>query len=232
MTSPPTPVPPTTAPPTSLAQELAQVRARSRASPEQRQVFTRATEDLRASGIQGEALGAGEMAPDFALPSADGRLISLESLIAGGPAVIVFYRGGWCPYCNITLCAFESARPEIERLGGRMIAVSPERPEHAADTRRNGELGFEVLSDADGRVARLFGLWFTLPEALVQTYRALGIDLPARNGGEDWALPMPATYVVGRDGVVAYAFVEADYTRRAEPAAVVAALARLATQKG
>ena len=211
----------------TLADELAQARARSRASAEQRQIFARATEDLRATGITGEALGVGEMAPDFTLPAADGRMVSLEGLIAGGPAVIVFYRGGWCPYCNITLVGFQRVLPEIERRGARLIAVSPERPEHAANTRRNGALGFEVLSDPDGRVARLFGLWFTLPDDLAHTYRALGIDLPARNGNNSWALPMPATYVVGRDGVVAYAFVEADYTQRAEPAEVIAALDRL-----
>ena len=210
----------------SLKDELDKLRAASaeRFPPETLATMQGATQDLIASGIAEQSTSEGSAAPDFSLPNAHGEPVASEALWGDGPAVVSFYRGGWCPYCNIELKALQDRLPEIEALGARLVAITPETPDNALTTQEKNEVGFDVLSADGNRVASAFGLSFRLPEAIVDLYKGFGIDLEASNGEASQTLPVPATFVIGKGGKVLKAFVDADYTTRAEPDDVIAAL--------
>jgi len=177
-----------------------------------------------------KARKAGDQFPSVTLTDQLGRPVDLAALTAQGPLVVTFYRGGWCPYCNLELRAYQSALPEIERLGARLIAVTPETPDNALSTAEKNDLAFTVLSDGRGRLADALGIRFELSDAVKAYFVKAGHDLPARNGDDRWSLPMPATYVVEKGGRIALASVDPDYRRRLEPAAALAALAGLDTR--
>jgi peroxiredoxin len=206
--------------------ELAQA-SRARRPAEAQAVIDAALERLRASGLAQSSLQPGEMAPDFELPDTDGRPVSLEATLRNGPAVVTFYRGGWCPYCNLALRALHQAMARIRAAQATLIAITPQLADGVRETRATLGLDFPMLTDRGNKVSRLFGLAFRLPDDLIALYRRLGVDLAAANGMAAWELPLPATYVVAPDGNVAYAMVDVDYTRRAEPDDVLAALERL-----
>ena len=210
----------------SLKDELDKQRAASaeRFPPETLATMQGATKDLIASGIAERSAGEGSAAPDFSLPNAHGEPVASEALWGDGPAVVSFYRGGWCPYCNIELKALQDRLPEIEALGARLVAITPETPDNALTTQEKNEIGFDVLSDDGNRVASAFGLTFRLPDVVKDLYKGFGIDLEASNGEASQTLPVPATFVIGKGGRVLKAFVDADYTRRAEPDEIIAAL--------
>jgi len=199
----------------------------ARMAPERLAVFDSSTTALRATGIEGLALKPGGLAPDIALDDAMGRSVRLSDLWRHGPLVIVFYRGGWCPYCNLTLRAWQQRLPEIANRGASLVAISPQSPDNTLDTAEKNALAFPVLSDSTLEAARAFGIAFDLQPDLVELYMGFGNDLPARNGNGRWALPVPATFVIGRDGRVAFAHVEADYRQRAEPDDVLRVVDRL-----
>lgn len=190
-------------------------------------VMDLATAEVAASGIAESSLGVGAKAPEFTLPDATGTDVNLSSLLDEGPVVLTFYRGGWCPYCSIELRALQTRLPEITAAGATLVAVSPQTPDSSLLTAEKLALAFPVLSDVGNRVAEAFGLVFYLPEALREVYAGFGIDLPAANGDKTFRLPVPATYVLRRDGTVAWRFADPDYTKRAEPDDVLAALATL-----
>ncbi|MFO1037498.1 MAG: peroxiredoxin-like family protein [Geminicoccaceae bacterium] len=177
----------------------------------------RATAELQASGLAERALKAGDTAPGFNLPDPDRQPVASADLLRQGPLVVSFYRGVWCPYCNMELRALEEVRPEIEALGGHLVAISPQTAVNSRKSKRENKLGFPILSDLGNEVAAAFGLRFDLPDYLVELYRSLGNDLPGFNGEGSWTLPMPGRFVIGSDGVIGYAEVNPDYTRRPEP---------------
>ena len=177
-----------------------------------------------ARTIVNGALGKGQQAPSFELPDADGKLITLGSRLKSGSVVVTFYRGGWCPYCNIALRALQSHLPEIKRYGGSLVAISPERPDQSLNTREKLELGFDVLSDHDNIVARRFGLVYHVSDAARERLLELGRDLVAHNGSQTWELPITATYVVDPNGLIVFAHIDADYRDRLDPALIVEAL--------
>ncbi|HEX8299800.1 MAG TPA: peroxiredoxin-like family protein [Rubricoccaceae bacterium] len=181
-------------------------------------------DSLTAEEAVGIALKVGDTAPDFALPDASGRTVRLSDLLASGPVVLAFYRGSWCPYCNTELRGLQQALPQVEAARARLVAVSPQTPDSSVSIVERQGLTFPVLSDAGNRVAREFGLVFRVGDDVREQYRTYGIDLERSNGDASWELPVPATYVVAPDRTITYAFVEADYTRRAAPADIVAAL--------
>ncbi|MDT8375527.1 MAG: peroxiredoxin-like family protein [Mariprofundaceae bacterium] len=185
------------------------------------------TELLRQSGLADHAVQAGQSAPDFDLPELGGNRVSLSEEVKNGPVVISFYRGAWCPYCNLEMQALQRALPEIEAAGGKLIAIAPELPEHAGQIRDKGNLTFPLLNDRDNSVARECGLVFTLPASLRPVYEGFGIDLVSSQGNDRFELPIPATYIVDRDGVVAHAFVDVDYTKRMEPSEIIEVLKKL-----
>ena len=212
-----------------LAQALHERREASRARiPEQTlAIMDAATAELEASGLAEQSLSVGAPAPDFSLPNATGDQVTLSKLLAQGPVVLAFYRGGWCPYCSIELRALQSRISEISAAGATLVAISPQTPDNSLSTAEMLELAFPVLSDVGNQVARDYGLVFSLPEDLRGVYTGWGLDIPTANGDESFELPLPATFVIGADGIVAWKFADADYTKRAEPDEVIAALAAL-----
>lgn len=190
----------------------------------------RATAELIASGAAGRALKAGDKAPVFTLEDPEGKPVSSHDLLAHGPLIISFYRGVWCPYCNMELQALEAVLPDFTALGASLIAISPQTPVNSRKSVRQNSLSFPILSDKQNDVAAAFGLRFDLPDYLVELYKSLKNDLPAFNGDPSWTLPMPARFVIGQDGVILYAEVNPDYTRRPEPEAMLPALRHAASQ--
>lgn len=187
----------------------------------------RAAAELIASGHAEKALKAGDRAPLFSLPDADGRPVSSVKLLANGPLVLTFYRGVWCPYCNLDLQAIEAAAAEIRSLGASVAAISPQMPANSRRSQRQNELSFPILTDHGGEVAAAFGLRFVVPEYLREVYRGFSTDLAVINGEPSWTLPMPARYVIDVQGVIAYAEVNPDYTRRPDPSELLPTLQQL-----
>ncbi|GAB5098044.1 peroxiredoxin-like family protein [Caballeronia sp. HLA56] len=187
------------------------------APPEIHPVMERATAELIASGQAGRAIKAGDRAPHFNLKDQDGNDVSSAALLVKAPLVVTFYRGVWCPYCNIELQAINEVLPQIQAYGAKVVAISPQTPVNNRKSVRTNELGFPVLSDVNGQTGADFGLRFALPDYLVELYKNLKNDLPAFNNDPSWTLPMPARYVIGQDGTVLYSEVNPDYTRRPDP---------------
>ncbi|TIQ43111.1 MAG: AhpC/TSA family protein [Mesorhizobium sp.] len=190
------------------------------------EIMHRATAALIASGQAERALKAGAVAPVFTLMEADDGPIASSDLLARGPLVLSFYRGVWCPYCNIELGALQEAWPQIEAMGARLVSISPQSLANGRKAKRDKQVTFPMLSDPNGDVANAFGLRFRLPDDLIDLYRSFGVDLPTINEDASWTLPMPARFVIGQDGVIAYAEVSPDYTRRPDPADSIAVLRR------
>ncbi|MFC5050748.1 redoxin domain-containing protein [Rubritalea spongiae] len=183
--------------------------------------------ELEESGIYNKVLKVGDRAPDFSLNNAKGENIQLSQLTKKGPVVLTWYRGGWCPYCNITLTALAEKNPEIKELGATLVALTPELPDIHAETSRKMGLPFEVLSDINHQVAEKFGLMFKLNSDTAARYEKK-FQLVKRSGAQAAdRLPLPATYVISSDGIIRYAFADADYRRRAEPSRIIDALKAL-----
>ncbi len=191
--------------------------------------YEKGIEELRAEGLERNAFKAGELAPDFTLPDAGGKPVQLSARLRAGPVVLKFYRGGWCPYCNLELRAYQKALPELLSLGAQLIAVSPEAPDNSLSTMEKNALAFPVLSDAGGKVAELYRLAFQLSEELKAIYQSRGRDLEKWNGGS-WTLPAPGTFVIGKDRRIALSHVDADYRSRLEPASTIAAVRELSSR--
>ncbi|SCK30498.1 peroxiredoxin-like family protein [Streptomyces sp. WMMB 322] len=189
-----------------------------------REIMNRAGRDLSESGQARRALSVGARAPGFGLPCATGRTVTLDGLLAEGPVVLAFYRGAWCPYCNIALRSLQQHHDAIAARGARLVAVSPQIPDESLSLTEKHELVFDVLSDIGSDTARQYGLAYDLPGDLAGVYDKLGFDLKRVNGGHARTLPLPATYVIDRSGTIQWAFVDTDYTKRAEPADILAAL--------
>ncbi|MGO2010885.1 peroxiredoxin-like family protein [Pseudoalteromonas sp.] len=181
------------------------------------EVMNQTTEQLISKHISDKALRIGDKVADFTLPDQNGTAIKLSNLLAKGPIVVSFYRGEWCPYCNLELKAFNALLPDFKAHGAELIAISPQLPDSSLDTVQKNALEFIVLSDVGNKIAEQFGLVFTLDERLKPIYAKLGLDLPKSNGDDSYQLPLPSTYVINQRAEVAYAFVSEDYTQRAEP---------------
>lgn len=170
----------------------------------------------------------GAAAATFTLPDAYGTSVSLAALLARGPVVLSFYRGEWCPYCNLELRALQAQLPAFEKHAATLVAVSPEKPDHARDLIGKERLAFPVLTDAGNVVARSYGLLFPIAPAFETLMRdKFGADMALRNADGRWELPVPATLVIGRDGRIVFAHVDPDFTRRADPETILAVLAAI-----
>ena len=170
------------------------------------------------------AKAVGDAAPDFELPDARGGNVTLAGLRSDGPVVLVFYRGAWCPYCNLQLRAFQAALADIHAAGASLVAVSPQTPDNSLTLAEQAALEFPVLSDVGNTVARSYGLVFALGAADRELHGGVGIDLAASNGDATWELPAPAVFVVDADGTIRYASIAGDYRWRVGPDEVLAAL--------
>ena len=210
----------------TLTQQLADYKAgfEQRAPADRAATMEAATAQLRATGIEASALQVGAALPALTLSDAMGKPVDLRALNATGPLVIVFYRGGWCPYCNLELREWQRLLPQLRERGVTLVAISPQTPDNSLSTAERNELAFPVLSDSNLAAARAFGIAFTMNPDLVELYAKAGNDLPTLNGNGQWVLPIPATYLIDAHGRVALAHVEADYRQRAEPMQVLEAL--------
>jgi peroxiredoxin len=192
------------------------------------QTLQQSIDDIRNSGIIERALKAGDCSPAFSLPNAHGRQIALVDLLAKGPIILNFYRGGWCPYCNLELKAYQALLSDIRAAGGDLVAISPQTPDHSIAAAEKNALAFEVLSDHGNHVASLFGIAYPIPEIVKTIGARFGTDLEAINGSDDGQLPVSATYVIARDRRIALASIESDFRVRLEPAEALQALRTLA----
>lgn len=181
-------------------------------------------EELRSAFARGAALKVGDRAPDFSLANAKGVVVSLSSVLARGPAVVSFYRGGWCPYCNLQLRSYQALLPELALLGVSILAVSPQLPDASLSTAEREALTFDVLSDIGNDVARQFGLVYPLPQELRDALSSNNKALPRINGDDSWELPVPATYVIAQNQRISLAFLDVDYRQRLSPQRLLAVL--------
>jgi peroxiredoxin len=191
----------------------------------------RATAELIESGAARRARKAGGVAPSFLLRDPEGNVVNSADLLKRGPLVLSFYRGVWCPYCNMELQALEAAKPEFDKVGASLVAISPQTAPNSRKSVRQNKLSFPILSDVKGKVGAAFGLQFNLPDYLVELYKQLKNDLPTFNDNPSWTLPMPARYVIGQDGLILYSEVNPDYTRRPEPQDMIPVLQRAVAVK-
>ncbi|WP_299779649.1 peroxiredoxin-like family protein [uncultured Formosa sp.] len=185
-------------------------------------------EEAKAFEQGANAIKVGERAPKFKLPNARGKSVSLENLLENGPVVITFYRGNWCPYCNLQIRALQDILSEIHELGANLVAISPQVPDESLTKDEISKMDFGVLSDQDAKVAFQYGVAWEVPEFLAEHMRVdRGLDLEKINNGNATMLPIPATFVLNRDGVVKWSFVDVDYRTRAEPSDIITALKHL-----
>lgn len=201
-------------------------------SDEVRRAYEAMVSELRRTGFVEHVLRVGDRFPDLVLPNAEGELVAIAELLRRGPLVATFFRGEWCPYCRMTLDALAAALPEFQATGAGLVAITPETGGRAAVAKHNHGAGFEVLSDVDCGVGLSCGVVFRAPEPYRLLLLKYGTDLAERHGNPAWFLPLPATFVVDRDGMVRWRFVTVDFTERAEPAEILAALRGLAVPGG
>lgn len=186
--------------------------------------------NLVESGIAEKALKEGDSIPQITLLNASGKQVNVNAFLQDGPIVISFYRGAWCPYCNLELNALQRALPQLKALGAQLVAISPNTPDNSLTSIEKHKLEFEVLSDLNNKIAKEFGLVFSLAEAVRPVHLQFGFDIPKFNGNDSWDLPIPATYIVNTDGKIVHAFVNADYTQRMEPAEIISKLKEMNTE--
>jgi len=184
-----------------------------------------ATKRLEDAVISKNALQVGDSAKDFTLPNAVGNNVSLDEVLSNNDfAVVSFYRGAWCAYCNLELKALQEKNDELKALGAKLVAISPQSPDASLTTKEKNELTFEVLSDTNNDIAKEYGLVFSLAEELRPIYLSFGINIPENNDDDSYEIPMPATYVINKNKEILFSFIDEDYTKRCEPQDIIDAI--------
>ena len=212
---------------TNLSEQLEEYRAGWKARvPAERQVTMEAhIAHLAETGIGRSAKQVGDVAPGIVLADQHGNMFDVATLLAKGPVVVTFYRGGWCPFCNMELKAYQAVLPRIAAAGASLIAISPEKPDDTVSTAEKNELTFPVLSDVGQKVGKAFGVVYAFTDEVRTVYDGFELDIPAKNGSpDDWSLPLSATYVIGRDGTIVFADTRVDYRERTDPQDVLRVL--------
>ncbi len=215
----------------TLSQQLEEFRAgwMQRVPADRRAIMERHIAHLTETGIGQRAKQVGDRAPKIVLPDAHGKTFDVASLLAKGPVVATFYRGGWCPFCNLELKAYQAMLPRITAAGASLVAISPEKPDDTVSTAEKNALTFPVLSDVGQSVGKDFGIVYAFTDELRTAYDGFNLDIPGKNGTpDDWSLPLSATYVIGADGVILFADIGVDYRRRTDPLEVLEILERRA----
>lgn len=187
--------------------------------------------DLATSAEQVRPLLLGSTLPDVSLQSVDGKPVSLKQQVNGKPAILVFYRGGWCPYCNLQLSELRLITKDAEALGYQMIAISPDRPEELSRTLTRDKLDYTLLSDARADALRAFGIGFRVDDATIEKYRGYGIDLEKASGENHHALPVPSVFIVDANGILQFSYSHPDYQVRVPGSVVMAAAKAIAERK-
>ena len=212
----------------SLQQELSDFKAEfARKAPEDKQqTYEAFIARLGNSGLLNQARQEGQPAPDFTLSNASGKSVRLFQLLEKGPVVLSWYRGGWCPYCNLTLHALQAYLPKFREQGAQLVALTPELPDKSLSTTEKHNLEFEVLTDRHNEIARSYGVVFKVPPEVMFYYNQ-GFDLHQFNGDSSDELPLAATYIIDSQGLIRYAYLDADYRNRAEPEVILARLRQI-----
>ena len=214
---------------TSLKQQTeAKVAAGRQANPDFMKGIDEVIAEAKAFQQGGDALAVGQQVPAFELPNAEGNLVSSADLLAKGPLVVTFYRGSWCPYCNLQLRALQARLADINALGAQLVAISPQVPDGSLSKNEISEMDFIVLSDQNAKVAAEYGVAWEVPEFMLNHMKVdRQLDLESINNGNGSVLPIPATFVIGTDGVISWRFVDVDYRTRSEPEDIIEALKKL-----
>ncbi len=194
-----------------------------KASEEKKKLYAEGIKAVAVSGILESAKQVNDKAPDFELQNASGEAVKLSDYLKKGPVVLTWYRGGWCPYCNLTLARLQEELPNFRAEDANLLALTPELPDRSMTTAQKHQLKFEVLSDVGNVVGKKYGVVFRLMDEVAAAYQN-GFDLHSYNGDESNELPLAATYVIDRNGIIRYAFLDADYRNRAEPKDILEAL--------
>jgi peroxiredoxin len=204
---------------TSLQDQLDEITANTRhlVQAERLAVSERAIAELFATGIEERILPAGAVAPSFALRDSNGRMVRSDDLLALAPLVVKFFRGRWCPYCMTELETWRDLYGKLREAGALMVAIGPQNERQSDFMVGHHGLPFPVLSDPGNSVAEQFGLAYTVPDFYRGYYRSILVNIPFVNGDETWRLPLPATYVIARDGRVIFAEAHADFRVRPDP---------------
>lgn len=193
---------------------------------EKNRIYADGITSVANSGVLDNALNVGDKAPNFTLQNALNKSVSLYKELENGPVVLTWYRGGWCPYCNITLHYLQEKLPEFQKAGATLIALTPELPDNSLSTSEKNQLEFTVLSDVGNTIGKEYGVVYQLTDDVAAIYEA-GFGLSKTNGDASNQLPLAATYVIDRHGIIQYAFLDADYKERAEPSDIIDALKKL-----
>lgn len=208
-------------------EELAKLKqeVRSQSPAELLEGLERSVEDIKARNLR--KLTIGDTAPDFRLTDATGKIVSLGNALLYGPVILNFYRGGWCPYCNLELNALQRALPRFKELGAQLIAISPESPDSSLSTIEKHRIAFPVLSDLKSDIASKYGIVYEVPEYLKTVFEKFGLDLKKHNETEKLQLPIPATYVIDKKSVIRFAFANEDFTQRADIDEILSVLRKI-----
>jgi peroxiredoxin len=190
------------------------------ATDEKKKLYDDGIEAIVKDRIMPNAKNVGDKAPNFSLTNATGDTVQLSDYLKKGKVILTWYRGGWCPYCNLTLRSLQQSLPGFKEKGASLLALTPEVPDKSISTSEKHNLEFEVLSDIGNGVARDYGVVFTLIPELAESYQT-GFDLHSYNGDESNELPLAATYIINQKGIIEYAFLHKDYRNRAEPSEIL-----------
>jgi len=200
---------------------------RKRVPEDIQQIMLDATKKLEDEKISKNAIKVGEIAKDFKLQNAVGKEVSLDDVIKNKDFVVIdFYRGTWCPYCNLELKALQGITKELDNLNASLVAISPQTPDASLTTKEKNELEFEVLSDTDAKIAKEYGLIFNLADELKPIYESFGIKIRESNGVDTFELPMPAIFVINKNKEILFSYVDEDYTKRCEPQTILDIIAK------
>lgn len=206
----------------------AKIEAGRQANPEFMKGVDAAINKAKEFEQGANALKVGQKAIDFELPNQEGESVSLKKLLSQGPVVVTFYRGDWCPYCNLQLRALQARLEEIQALGATLVAISPQVPDGSLTKSEISEMNFTVLSDQNAKVASQYGVAWEVPEFLLDHMRVdRNLDLEKINNGNSSVLPIPATFIIGTDGIITWNYVNVDYRTRSEPEEIIEALKKL-----
>lgn len=205
-----------------LQDKLDAKRASSKAPEEIKAIMASALKDLKDSGIESKGLKAGAEIPDFSVGE-----VKIKDIYKKQTTVVKFFRGSWCPYCMLELKEYKEIKSKFDQANCQLVILSPDTLMENKKTKDKLGLPFELYADKDNQIAKKFGIAFGLNEALIGVYKKFGIDLDKNQGNENKELPLPGTYVVNKEGKITYAFIDADYTKRANPSEVIAACQKL-----